>query len=202
MEAIYPEGHPNLAAPIHALGMLAAMVGDVEQARARFERSLEILDEAVGPDHPNRAQAFISLAELRIDVGEAAAVLGDLEHARERVLEARGPDNRLSRSSQLTIADATLELGRDPGLTVAEAERLAAAYPGYAYARARFMVARIQVHAGDVPAARRTLAELKLHPESLAAEVLVRARIERLGAALSEGSPSSPPKGSDAGARP
>ena len=67
-------------------------------------------------------------------------------------------------------------------MTVAEAERLAEAYPGYAQARGRFIVARIQAHAGDVAAARRTLAAID--PEALAADALVRGRIERLRGTL------------------
>jgi serine/threonine-protein kinase len=184
LESTYPAGHPHLAAPIHALGTVAAVVGDVDEARRRHEAALAILDAAVGVDHPNRAQAFLSLAELRIDVGEGAEVIDALEHARARLVEARGGESRAVTWASLLLLDARLNAEPSAAPEPRVAAEAVDVLTGLQKARALFVLARVQRRAGDAAGARQALDTLDAMGDLATAHALLRPRIEPLRASL------------------
>ncbi len=53
-----------MATSLNSLGALYQSQGEYTQAEPLFERSLAILEKALGPDHPNVATSLENLADL------------------------------------------------------------------------------------------------------------------------------------------
>jgi tetratricopeptide (TPR) repeat protein len=96
-EALFAEDSVERA----ALSLLAALFAAAEmrtEARAFYERALEIREKALGPEHPDLAGTLNDLAFLEEKEGDLTAALGSVSRAyliREKALGEQHPETAL-----------------------------------------------------------------------------------------------------------
>ncbi len=79
------DGHPDLGASLHNLGMAHRALGALETAQACHEHALHIWEAALGPGHLLVGKALAALGALALDRQDTAAGL----HFARRVLDIR-----------------------------------------------------------------------------------------------------------------
>jgi len=83
----------DAGALFNSLGYHQSMVGAYSEAEENYERALEILEGAYGPDHPNVATAVNNLGGVLQDLGDLKGARGCFERALEIGEAAYGPDH-------------------------------------------------------------------------------------------------------------
>jgi tetratricopeptide (TPR) repeat protein len=82
--------------------MVQQDLGDLEGARASYERALRIDEAAFGPDHPEVATDVNNLGGVQQDLGDLAGALASYERALgifERFLPAGHPNIEIVRGN-------------------------------------------------------------------------------------------------------
>ena len=103
MANLGPE-HPQVALNLHNLGEVQRLQGAYADAKATFERSLEIKREHLR-DHPSVAMTLTGLGRVLLELGEAEAARKLLEEAAEhRKQQESSPDARAETSFALARA--------------------------------------------------------------------------------------------------
>jgi serine/threonine-protein kinase len=93
------------AESLHSLGGVLYKVGKFEEARARFQQALVLMEKALGPEHP-----FV--ASMYNNIGVALAELGRFEEARSNYERALAIAQRALGSEHPEIANTLTSLGR------------------------------------------------------------------------------------------
>lgn len=142
LEALYPDGHPDLAlALINRAGLLYDFVGDLETARALAERGVAMSRAVNGERHASTALGLMWIGRFQSVLGEHETALQTLRTAVEGFKEA-SPSERIEARAEL--AEALDRAGRSEQASKAwqaiesdaEAE-LGARHPLLAWSKAR-----------------------------------------------------------------
>ena len=189
----------HAAAAWHYMGVVHALTGDEDAARACLERALAIREAGLGPNDPLIATTLIAIAEFGLRTGGAAAALFQRAQAIwERALGL----NHWQVARALTgrarlLLDAGDTAAAGPLLDRALAIRIRAFGPGhYLVASSRADRARLLAQSGRIAAAEEEYAEVldlqkrflgPVHPEvaiTLAALARVQWEAGETGAAV------------------
>jgi tetratricopeptide (TPR) repeat protein/predicted Ser/Thr protein kinase len=107
--------HPSVSLNLHNLGEAQRLQGAYQDAKATFERSLEIKREHLA-DHPSVAMTLTGLGRVLLELGEAEQARALLEDAAERRKQHESsPDARAETAfalAQALLATATPEEAR------------------------------------------------------------------------------------------
>jgi tetratricopeptide (TPR) repeat protein len=103
--------HPSVSLNLHNLGESQRLLGNYQDARATFERSLVIKREHLA-DHPSVAMTLTGLGRVLLELGEAEAARALLEDAAERRKQTEtSPDAR--GETAFALAQAVLATAND-----------------------------------------------------------------------------------------
>ena len=131
--------HPLVAEAERLLGTIAQQRGRHDEALARFESALAILEAAVGPEHPDLLGVLLSLGDARLEFGQPADALALLERALA-LCEQHGGFVGDRAEVEERLADALWSVDRDRAKQLAvdaRAHYLEAGADAYAEAIAR-----------------------------------------------------------------
>jgi tetratricopeptide (TPR) repeat protein/predicted Ser/Thr protein kinase len=112
LDRLGPEAQRIRAWAVNNEGMLLAQQGDFQEARRRFDRAVQLKEQALGRDHPDVAISIGNRSEIEKALGLLQPALADAERAIQIFSEHGDPNAAALARAHDARADVLVELGR------------------------------------------------------------------------------------------